>query len=34
MFFNINSITKEKLKIIEKCSGMNLNEYRKKKIGN
>ena len=30
MFFNFNSITNEKLRIIEKCSGINLNKFRKK----
>ena len=29
-FFEFNKITDEKLKIIEKCSGINLNIYRKK----
>ena len=34
MFFIINSITYEKLKIIENCSGMNLKIYRKKMKNN
>jgi hypothetical protein len=29
MFFNLNSVTHEKIKMIENCSGMNLNKYRK-----
>lgn len=28
MFFNFNSITDEKIKIIENCSGMNLSKYK------
>ena len=28
-FFHLNTITDEKLKIIENCSGINLNMYRK-----
>lgn len=33
-FFNFNLITEEKLKIIENCTGMNLNIFRKKIIKN
>jgi len=29
MFFNFNSMTNEKLRILEKCIGMNLNKFRK-----
>ena len=31
-FFTYNSITNEKLNLIENCSGMNLNKYRNKKL--
>ena len=34
MFFIFNSITYEKIKIIENCTGMNLNKYRKNILNN
>ena len=34
IFFIFNSITYEKIKIIENCSGMNLNKYRKNILNN
>ena len=34
MFFIYNSISDEKIKIIENCSGMNLNKFKKNSYSN